>query len=223
LLHEILAARRVALRGRPLRALRLALPQGDMLDGLDDTVARAFERCLTRLRGAGAEIVEVAMPADDAPAVSSGQISAAEAWAWHRGRLEARHADYDPRVLARIRSGSGIGAADYIDRLQARRRWIAQVEASARGIDAFICPTVPIVAPPLQPLLDDDDAFFATNALLLRNPSVVNYLDGCALSLPCQAADELPVGLMVWAPGLQDDTVLDVSLAIEHELAAARR
>ena len=60
-----------------------------------------------------------------------------------------------------------------------------------------------MVAPPLQPLLDDDEAFFATNALLLRNPSVVNYLDGCALSLPCQAPDELPVGLMVWAPALQ--------------------
>jgi aspartyl-tRNA(Asn)/glutamyl-tRNA(Gln) amidotransferase subunit A len=126
-------------------------------------------------------------------------------------------------VLARIRSGSSIGAADYIDRLQARRRWIAQVEDSARGVDAFICPTVPMVAPPLQPLLDDDEAFFATNALLLRNPSVVNYLDGCALSLPCQGADELPVGLMVWAPSMCDDTVLDVSLAIERELAGPGR
>ena len=223
LLHEVLACRRVRLRGRPLRALRLALPGGGMLDGLDATVARAFERALAGLRAAGADLVEVALPADDAPSLSSGQISAAEAWAWHRGRLDARQADYDPRVLARIRSGSSIQAADYIDRLQARRRWIAQVEASARDIDAFICPTVPIVAPALQPLVADDEAFFATNALLLRNPSVVNYLDGCALSLPCQAADELPVGLMIWAPAMQDDTVLDVSMAIERELARPGR
>jgi len=222
LLHQVLASRRVALRGRPLRAMRLALPKGGMLDGLDATVARAFDRALSTLRAAGAEIIDRELPANDAPALSSGQIGAAEAWAWHRGRIDAHHADYDPRVLARIRSGSGIAAADYIDRLQARRRWIAEVSASARDIDAFISPTVPIVAPPLQPLLDDDDAFFATNALLLRNPAVVNYLDGCALSLPCQAPDELPVGLMVWAPGLQDDTVLDVSLAIEQALAAAR-
>jgi aspartyl-tRNA(Asn)/glutamyl-tRNA(Gln) amidotransferase subunit A len=199
------------------------LPLGGMLDALDTTVARAFERCLSRLRAAGAEIVELAMPADDAPAISSGQISAAEAWAWHRQRLEQRRGDYDPRVLSRIRGGSGISAADYIDRLQARRRWIAQVQASAMDVDAFICPTVPIVAPPLQPLIDDDEAFFATNALLLRNPSVVNYLDGCALSLPCQAPDELPVGLMVWAPALHDDCVLDVSLAIERELAGPGR
>ncbi|MGL6108902.1 MAG: amidase [Rubrivivax sp.] len=219
LLHEVLAARRVRLRGRPLGALRLALPAGGMLDALDATVSRAFARTLDLLRVAGADIVELPLPASDAPAASSGQISAAEAWAWHRTRLEARQSDYDPRVLSRIRSGSGVSAADYIDRLRARRRWIAQVEASARGIDAFICPTVPMVAPPLLPLIDDDDGFFATNALLLRNPSVVNHLDGCALSLPCHAPDELPVGLMVWAPAMCDDTVLDVALAIEHELA----
>ena len=218
-LHELLAARRVRLAGRPLRALRLALPS-TMLDDLDATVARAFERSLSRLRGAGVDIVDVTLPTDDVAAMGSGQISAAEAWAWHRGRLELHQADYDPRVLARIRAGSGLAAADYIDRLQARARWIAAMQTLARGFDAFICPTVPIVAPPLQPLLDDDDAFFATNALLLRNPAAVNHLDGCALSLPCQQADELPVGLMVWAPALCDDTVLDVSLSIERELAA---
>jgi aspartyl-tRNA(Asn)/glutamyl-tRNA(Gln) amidotransferase subunit A len=91
------------------------------------------------------------------------------------------------------------------------------------GIDALICPTVPIVAPPLAPLLDDDEAFFATNALLLRNPSVVNHLDGCALSLPMQAPGELPAGLMVWAPGGSDDRVLDIALAIERALGNAGR
>jgi len=82
---------------------------------------------------------------------------------------------------------------------------------------------VPIVAPALAPLVASDTDFFAVNALLLRNPSVVNLLDGCALSLPCQRPGELPVGLMVWAGALADDTVLDVALAIEAVLAAARR
>lgn len=222
LLHEVLAARRVQLRGKPMQALRLALPTGPMLDGLDDTVTRAFERSLRQLRAAGATITELPLPDSDTPWSSSGQISAAEAWAWHRHRLDARQADYDPRVLARIRGGSGISAADYIERLQARREWIGQVERIAAGFDAFICPTVPIVAPPLQPLLQDDDAFFAANALLLRNPSVVNHLDGCALSLPCHAPGELPVGLMLWAPGGHDDEVLDIALAVEHTLRTER-
>ncbi len=220
-LHELLAARRVHLTGRPLRARRLALPRS-LLDDADATVLRAFERTLALLRSAGTEIVEIDLPGDDTPAQSSGQISAAEAWAWHRDRLDAHQAGYDPRVLARIRAGCGLSAADYIDRLQARARWIAKVQVLASGFDAFVCPTVPVVAPPLQPLLDDDAAFFATNALLLRNPSVVNHLDGCALSLPCQQPGELPVGLMIWAPALGDDTVLDLSLSIERALAARR-
>lgn len=223
LLHEVLAARRVALAGRPVQALRLALPVGPLLDGLDATVARAFERSLRTLREAGARIDELRLPDSDTPSTSSGQISGAEAWAWHRGRVDARAADYDPRVLSRIRSGSGVSAADYIDRLQARRRWAAEVQAAVAGFDALLCPTVPMVAPPLAPLLADDEAFFATNALLLRNPSVVNHLDGCAISLPCQAPDELPVGLMLWGPGGSDDRVLDVALAVEQALAAAGR
>jgi len=77
---------------------------------------------------------------------------------------------------------------------------------------------VPIVAPPIAELEASDDAFFTANALLLRNPSIVNMLDGCALSLPCHARDEMPVGLMVWGAALCDDAVLDASLAIEAAL-----
>jgi aspartyl-tRNA(Asn)/glutamyl-tRNA(Gln) amidotransferase subunit A len=53
---------------------------------------------------------------------------------------------------------------------------------------------------------------------LLRNPSIINLLDGCALSLPCHEAGEMPVGLMVWAGAMADDTVLHASLAIEASL-----
>ena len=92
--------------------------------------------------------------------------------------------------------------------------------AAMQGFDAMLSPTVPIVAPPIAPLIGDDAAFFATNTLLLRNPSTVNLLDGCALSLPCHTEGEMPVGLMVWGGALQDDAVLDVSLAIESVLRA---
>ncbi len=218
LLHEVLAARRVALAGQPIAALRLAVPATVMLDALDTSVARAFERALATLRAAGAQIDEIALPAlADVPP----SFSPPEAWAWHRRLLATRQAEYDPRVAMRIRRGEGVSAADYIDLLHARRAWIARVEAAMTGFDAMLSPTVPIVAPPIAPLIARDDAFFATNALLLRNPSLVNMLDGCALSLPCHADGEMPVGLMVWGGALRDDSVLDVSLAIEAVLTGA--
>jgi len=174
------------------------------------------------LRVAGAQVdeIELAPLAEVARINATGGFSPAEAWAWHRTLLAEHEAEYDPRVALRIRRGAGMSAADYIDLLHARRRWIADMAAAMHGFDAMLSPTVPCVAPPIAPLLADDAAFFATNALLLRNPSVVNLLDGCALSLPCQAPDEMPVGLMVWGGALQDDTVLDVSLAIEAALRA---
>src|SRR5262249_19537053 len=130
-------------------------------------------------------------------------------------------ARYDPRVAARIRRGQSMSAADYIDLLNARRDWIARMERALHGFDAALSPTVPCVAPPVAPLVADDAAFFATNARLLRNPSVVNLLDGCALSLPCSTAGELPVGLMLWTTALRDDALLDAALAVETALARA--
>lgn len=225
LLHEILAARHVALAGRPLSALRLAVPTTLMLDALETPVAHAFERALRTLRDAGARIDELPLPLlDELPRINArGTLAAAESWAWHRRLLATRSAEYDSRVAQRIRAGEAMSAADYIDLLAARRDWIARMETALAGHDALLSPTVPMLAPPIAPLVASDEAFFAANGRLLRNPSVVNMLDGCALSLPCQAPGELPVGLMVWHAALHDDAVLDVSLAIERALAEAAR
>ncbi|MET0334557.1 MAG: amidase [Rhizobacter sp.] len=219
LLHEVLAARRVVLVNSAVSTLRLAVPQA-LLEGLDATVARSFERALATMRRAGARIDDIALPElGELSAINAtGGFSAAEAWAWHQQLLTDHQADYDPRVALRIRRGETMSAADYITLTRARTDWIARMTTTTRRYDALLSPTVPIVAPTIASLASDD-AFFATNGLLLRNPSVVNMLDGCALSMPCHAAGDLPVGLMMWSHALQDDTVLDVSLAIEAALA----
>jgi amidase/aspartyl-tRNA(Asn)/glutamyl-tRNA(Gln) amidotransferase subunit A len=107
-----------------------------------------------------------------------------------------------------------------------------RVDIALRGYDAVLSPTVPLVAPPIEalapaegrdPARDEarDAEFFRVNALLLRNTSVVNMLDGCAISLPCQAPGELPVGLMIWQGQLRDDTVLNIALRVEAALNPA--
>ena len=220
LLHEVLSARAVQLQTRPASRWRLGLPTTLMLDGLDPTVARHFHAAVATLRAAGCIVEEIALPelAELAGINAHGGLPAAESWAWHRSRL-ATHADqYDPRVALRIQRGSTMTAADYIDLLATRRRWIARVCGRIEGFDALIAPTVPMLAPPIEPLLADDSAFFATNAAMLRNPAAVNFLDGCAISLPCQPEGDWPVGLMLFAPALQDDRLLSVALAVEDLL-----
>ena len=223
LLHELLAARSVARSERPLHSYRFAVPNTLMLDALDPTVASAFGRSVAALRLAGAlvEDIDLRLLADVAGINAGGGFSPVEAWAWHRSLLRTHEAAYDPRVALRIRRGERMSAADYIDLLQARQNWISRMQVAMGGFDAMLSPTLPCIAPPIAPLIVSDEAFFATNSLLLRNPSVVNLLDGCALSLPCHMSGELPVGLMVWSHAMQDDTVLAASLAIESALARA--
>jgi amidase/aspartyl-tRNA(Asn)/glutamyl-tRNA(Gln) amidotransferase subunit A len=221
-LHEVLAQRKVSPTQRPLDALRLAVPSTLMLESLEAPVARAFEDALELLRRAGAQIEDIALPqlADLAAINATGGFSAAESWVHHREQLAIREADFDPRVALRIRRGERMSAADYIELLRARREWIVRMSDAIDRYDALLSPTLPMVAPPIAELATSDDAFFAANAKLLRNPSAVNMLDGCALSMPCHAAGALPVGLMVWSGALRDDAVLGASLAIEAALAS---
>ncbi len=214
LLHEILADRKVQLAGKPLSERRFAVVSHFFQDGMDAAVSAAFERSLHALSKAGARIDEIALP-PLAKALPSGIMVAAEAWAWHRGLMAGQADAYDPRVAQRILFGKDISAADYLDRLAARRAWMAAMGECLRGFDAVLSPTVPVVAPLLQPLIDSDEAYFAANGLLLRNTAVVNALDGCAISIPCHDAGQLPVGLMLWSTALQDDPILDIALQVE--------
>jgi Asp-tRNA(Asn)/Glu-tRNA(Gln) amidotransferase A subunit family amidase len=221
--HEILSARQVTPGSVPLSAYRLAVVKNVFLDDLEPAVATAFERTLATLRDTGAHIHEIELPelADLQAINATGGFSAAESYAWHRLLLERSGAGYDPRVAQRILRGAGMKAHEYIDLVRARRDWIARVEKALAPFDAMLSPTVPITAPSIAsvaPGAERDDEFFRVNALLLRNPSIVNMLDGCAISLPCHVAGELPVGLMLWHAAMHDDAVLAVALQAEHTL-----
>jgi aspartyl-tRNA(Asn)/glutamyl-tRNA(Gln) amidotransferase subunit A len=127
-------------------------------------------------------------------------------------------------VRARIEKGAAMKAWEYLDLFAARRQWIARVEQALHGFDAVLSPTVPMVAPPIAqvaPGRERDEEFMDTNALLLRNTSVVNMLDGCAISIPCQVAGELPVGLMLWHGAMRDDAILNIAQQAEAALGPA--
>ncbi|RYX93719.1 MAG: amidase [Comamonadaceae bacterium] len=220
LVHEILADRRVVRSGAPLSSYRLAVAQTAMLDGMDDTVSRAFARTLEAFRSAGARIDDIPLKEiGELGAINStGGFSAAESYAWHRSLLGERGTAYDPRVAARIQRGAAMKSFEYLDLVKARREWIGRMTRAMQGYDAVLSPTVPLVAPPIAevaPGEERDEEFFRVNALMLRNTSVVNMLDGCAISIPCHQDAELPVGLMIWQGPMRDDTVLNIALQAE--------
>lgn len=155
--------------------------------------------------------------------MATGGFSPAESFAWHRERLGKSADQYDPRVAQRILRGANMAAHDYIRLQKARANWIARMSRALQAFDAVLSPTLPITGPCIHevaPGAERDAEFFQVNALLLRNPSVINNLDGCAISLPCHVPGELPVGLMAWHTALHDDTVLQLALQLEPALQA---
>lgn len=222
-LHQVLAAHDVKISAKPLSACRFAIATTLMQDALDPVVAAAFERSLRLLRQAGAQMEEVVLTelSELADINASGGLSAAESYAWHRKLITERQAEYDPRVATRILRGASMSAADYIDLLEARKNWIVRMNTGLSRFDAVLSPTVPLVAAPIASVRHDDAEFFRVNSLMLRNTSVVNMLDGCAISLPCQSANQLPVGLMLWHSALNDDALLSIALQVESVLQSA--
>lgn len=216
-----LSGDRLNVRPRPLVGMRLAVPETLMFDDIEPAVAHAFEKALRRISAAGALVESIAFKelAEIRSLNAPGGFSAVEAYAVHRRRLACRRQDYDPRVAQRIEAGAAASAADYIDMQDARASWIRRAESVLRPFDALICPTVPILAPAIDALLESDQEFFRVNGLLLRNTFAINYLDGCSFSLPCHEAGELPVGLMLSAARGDDARLMAVALAVERELA----
>lgn len=206
---------------RPVKGLRLAIPTQIVRDGMDATVSAAFDRAISQLSRLGAVIEEVDFSplSEIGKATAKGHLTAPEAFAWHRDLLAEKGDLYDPRVGSRIATGAKILAADYVDLLQTRQRIVAAMDAQTRAYDAVLMPTCPIIAPRLDELAEDAE-YFRLNGLVLRNPSLGNFLDRCALSLPCHAAGEAPVGLTLMGETGGDHALFAIAAGIE---AALRR
>jgi aspartyl-tRNA(Asn)/glutamyl-tRNA(Gln) amidotransferase subunit A len=207
------------LRPASLRGLRLAVPQNLVLDGLDEVVAAAFAQALSRLSDSGAQVVTGRFDALDAipPANAKGGFAVAEAYAWHRRLLGQRGDGYDPRIRKRILRGEHMTAADYIDLVAARAAIIARMDAETAGYDALVLPTCPLMPPGIAEL-DDENEYNRVNLLLLRNTAVANFLDCCAISLPCHAPGTAPVGLMLMGKTMGDAQLFEIAAAVEAVL-----
>lgn len=204
-----------------IKGLRIGVLKNYVVEGLDDVVACTFERALLALSHAGCCLIDVIFPelAQLPQIAAKGHIAAAEAYVWHRKLVTGRGDEYDPRIRDRVLRGAAMSAADYIELLEFRRLLSARSAAVWAPFDAIAMPTVPITAPPIADIERDDQSWGRTNLALLRNPTIVNLIDGCAVSVPCYRAGEAPVGLMIVGVTGKDTPILQAAMAIERIVA----
>lgn len=225
ILHGVLSATpSVAEAQLELAGLKLAIPQTVVLDGLDEQVSAAFDQAVSRLAAAGAAIGKLALRqfGELAGANSKGGLIAYEAYTAHRAQLQERGSAYDPRVKVRMEKGATQTGEDYAQLQAFRRAWIRSVTAEMQACDFLVCPTVPTIAPRIS-ALESEEEYGRVNLAMLRNPTFANFLDGCAISVPCQPAGSAPVGLMLIGRNGDDARLLAAGRAIEALVAPPRR
>ena len=205
------------LEAAPLANLRVGILQGMPLERLDDTVAKSFPAAIDRLERTGVRLSnETLSLIDDMARVNSrGGVQPVEAFAVHRDRLDRRGEAIDPMVRGRLEKARGIAAADYIDMVNERAALVRAMDARLADIDVLAVPTTPMVAPRLADLAEADE-FARKNAMLLRNTSMWNFFDCCAISLPLPRDGGLPTGLMLVARNGHDHRLFRIAAAVER-------
>lgn len=213
--------RPVALRPRRPRDLRLGVLDRFVTDDLDPAVAAAFESALTKLSRAGATVRHLAAaPLEDVAGINRrGGFAAVESYANLGSLLRTAGDKFDRHVAARILKGRETSAAAYIGMIKARAAFKYKMTRLDDHADAFVCPTVPVPAPSIASLEDDDDLHEATHRLMVRNPSIANLLDRPSVSIPCQDAASLPVGFMIIGRSGEDRALLEIAAALERVIS----
>lgn len=203
--------------------LSFVIPETVMFDGAEAEVVAAFEAAVARLAGAGARIRRAEFPEFSEIfdlMARRGALVTAEAYVLHRDRLTGpAAAQMDPRVVKRSLLGEKISLSDYLETLAVRERLIASFEARLGPDNILLSPTLPHVAPPVEPLVEDEALFFQVNAKTLRNTLIGNFLDGCGVSVPCgTGAAGMPAGMLLSGPRGGDDRLLAVAASVERLL-----
>ena len=211
---------RAALATLPPAGLRLLFPTNIVTDDMDAATERAIDRAVQRLDRAGVFITHKRVDCLDhiMRAHAHGGFAVVEAYAWHRKILQTQAARYDHRVASRILPGANMEAADYIALVQARTAIIAQFREEVAPYDGLVMPTV-VIAPPYITAFAAEDDYKRLNNLILRNTALINFLDGCSISIPCHELDALPAGLMLTRPAMKDDELFALAYSVESLLS----
>ncbi len=226
-LDAVLAGEPAPLAPTPARleSVRLALPESGPWRDLDPEVEAAARRAVRALESAGARVDRIAFPELDEclSGTNPHRMLGGEFAAWHRAMAGDALLPRDPVVRHKLERAGQISKDDYFESVIYRRGWIERMEARMRGYDAIVCPTVACLPPLIAEVTQGQEAFDGWNRRVLRNVGWVNYLDGCAATLPCHLIGDAPAGLQLVAPNGSDARLLGIARACEALLEDVRR
>ncbi len=212
-----------SLADESLRGRTILVPEDVVWDECGPGIAESIEAALSALASAGATVRRKRVPeiADMQRLTweSGMSLLAIEGWAVWGETIEAKGELMYPPVRTRFEGGRGKDAAEALKLVHEREGLRSRLTERLAGIDALAMPTIPIDPPPLADLVEGGEAYDRANRLALRNPTLGNQLDLCAITLPAGTSKAgLPVGLMLMAPKHRDVRLLRLAHAAERAL-----
>jgi aspartyl-tRNA(Asn)/glutamyl-tRNA(Gln) amidotransferase subunit A len=191
---------------KPIKALRIGIPDIHHLEPCDPDVLENFRCTVQAIREAGHDVGTMSFPLalTDYQALC-GAVVGHQAFRQHRFLAEDPATPLDPYVRQRILAGREIGDARYTELMGRRALAVAAFKADFSHIDAFVLPSTPLPAIPVS-------AVDETTIEMSRYTRVANWLDLCALSVPNGfTASGLPTGFQQMSLSGHDAQLLDLA------------
>ena len=203
-------------------SLTLGVPTGWLTNDLEPPVEAAWRACLEHLEAAGAALVEVDVAWLADVALANKTIVSVEAHAQYAKAVDSLDTIGDPHVLERIRFAESVDDGARRAAYAARDESIPRFAAVLEGVDALLAPTLAAVPPTIAATKKD---FTPINASMLRNCSAINFVDGCAATLPVAGGEGYPKGmpgaLMLAAARGRDAALLRAVRAVNAAIGRA--
>src|ERR1019366_3419573 len=194
----------------PVSKLRLGVPRSPFFDGLDPEVANALASAIDVLQKLAGGVTDVTIP----QAVNPAHIWDAEIYAFHAKSIKETPELYQPATRAAILRAGQITAEVYADARWEMEQQRREIRKAFVGIDLLITPTMPGVAPLIEP-----EAPPAANRIrgAASNTSPFDVFGLPTITVPCGfSTSGLPIGLQISGAPFAESTVLAMARAYEQ-------
>jgi Asp-tRNA(Asn)/Glu-tRNA(Gln) amidotransferase A subunit family amidase len=196
------------------RAPRLGLAREFFFDHADEEMQAHTESVAERLRQAGAEVQEIALPTSFVGIIDNARaILTAEAATYHQDMFARRKEQYRAGIRKVIEDGLALSATDYVRALKARLQQHVELEPLLHQVDAVLTPGAPGAAP---------HGLDSTGSPVIHGPWTVMGVPTIAVPSGLNA-DGLPLAIQLAGPSRSEARLLAVARWCEKALQVRLR
>jgi aspartyl-tRNA(Asn)/glutamyl-tRNA(Gln) amidotransferase subunit A len=207
-----------------IRDIRVGVPGNYFFERIDPSVRAAVHDALDKVASLGAIVQEIEAPGMELVREAGATCLLVEAAAALKPWSHQRE-NFGEDIRGYLDRGNAITGVEYLEARRTRNRMLRKFNELWKSVDCIFTPTCPITAPRIgQSSVQVGVSAEEIRAAATRFTRPFNALGLPAISIPCGfSPEDLPIGLQIIAPALQEDRLLRVAAAMEDALGLAGR